>query len=160
MVLRADDGALLERLGVTLRAGDSVVHAEQADLGMGHSLAAGVEGLTWEGLFVGLGDMPYVQRATLELLKAALEHAVRPGIVRPYFEGRAGQPVGFTGDFVSELSALEGDTGARQLIRKHAAIVTRLQTDDSGVLEDVDTPDALQRSPSRVAQSSFDRQDS
>ena len=145
VVLRADDGALLEQLGVSLRAGDSVVHAQDADLGMGHSLAAGVEGLTWTGLFVGLGDMPYVQRSTLLLLKEALESAVHPGIVRPYVADQAGQPVGFTADFLSELCALEGDAGARQLIRRHADSVIRLQTDDSGVLDDVDTPDAVRR---------------
>ncbi len=165
IVLRPEDDTLLTALEIELRESDEIVHASLAHLGMGHSLAAGVADLEehdqFVGLFIGLGDMPYIQPETLHELKKALAAAQAPAIVRPYFDGQAGQPVGFTAEYLPELAAMEGDQGARALISAYKDRVLRFDTTDSGVVEDVDVPEDLrQRSPKRVAQSSLERQDS
>jgi molybdenum cofactor cytidylyltransferase len=54
------------------------------------------------------------------------------------YRGQRGNPVGFSRDYLPQLLALEGDQGARGIL-KHAP-VTELEVDDSGILQDVDTP--------------------
>ena len=146
LVLRPTDIDLTSRLGITLRPGDDVVHAADAHLGMGHSLSAGARGLAergWQSLVVGLGDMPYVREATLRRIIARLAAAKPPAIVRPMCNGEAGQPVGFTADYLPKLAALTGDAGARTLLREARTELIMLETDDTGVLVDVDTPEAM-----------------
>ncbi len=152
LVLRPTDTDLLSQLDITLRSGDDVVRAQDAHLGMGHSLSAGVEGLAdkgWQSLVIALGDMPYVREATLRLLIERLAAATPPTIVRPVYtgtgvgNGEAGQPVGFTADYLPKLATLTGDAGARALIREANTALITLETDDTGVLIDVDRPELL-----------------
>lgn len=69
LVLSPRDSTLVSELGIRLRVVDDVVVAEDADSGMGHSLAAGIQGISADLTFVGLADMPFVQPATLALLR-------------------------------------------------------------------------------------------
>ncbi|MNY74038.1 MobA-like NTP transferase domain protein [compost metagenome] len=59
-------------------------------------------------------------------------------IAAPMYRGRRGNPVGFSRHYLPQLLALEGDQGARGIL-KHSA-VTELEVDDSGILQDIDTP--------------------
>lgn len=75
LVLREDDPqpAFLSDSG--LRDSVTVMRCPDADLGMGHSLAAGAAHAMqakWRGAFVALGDMPWVQADTLRALRATL----------------------------------------------------------------------------------------
>ncbi len=150
LVLRPTDTDLTSQLGITLRPGDDLVRARDAHLGMGHSLSAGVAGLAdkgWRGVVIALGDMPYVREATLLRLIERLAAATPPAIVRPVYHangnGEAGQPVGFTADYLPKLATLTGDAGARALIREANTALITLETDDTGVLIDVDRPEVL-----------------
>jgi len=124
-VLEAEGCAILE----TDRTGD----------GMGASLAAGVEAAaTAEGWIVALGDMPVVDRATIEAIRRALERGAP--MAAPYDRsGRRGHPVGFSRALREELLALDGDVGARDLLARHADMVERIVTDDPGIFVDIDT---------------------
>ena len=118
--------------------GVPVIECALADRGMGHSLAAGVAGSTdADGWLIALGDMPLVQPRTIRTLAHALEQG--SAIVVPVFDGERGHPVGFSRRFRAELLALSGDAGARTVVTAHAAAVHRLDVDDPGVLQDVDT---------------------
>jgi len=57
--------------------------------------------------------------------------------------GSGGHPIGFGADFFAGLTALDGDEGARRLI--DPAKLIRIETDDAGILRDVDTPADLAR---------------
>ena len=133
-VLRAQDDALAQDLA---RHGIAVTHCPDAALGMGHSLAHGVrETAHARGWVVGLADMPAVQPATIR----AVAEAVMAGCIAvPVLAGRRGHPVGFDSSYFSALSVLRGDTGARSVVQAHAARVREVQTEDSGVLLDIDT---------------------
>ena len=64
VVLRPDDDA--EALGIP--PGVGIVRSEQADLGMGHSLAAGIRQLlpsSARAVAILLGDMPWIAAASL-----------------------------------------------------------------------------------------------
>lgn len=136
-------------------AGCEVVEAADADAGQSRSLAAGVNALTSrhsfiddpecaspvaapEGLLIGLADMPFVKAETLRrLVDAMAEH--REAIVRPRCGGRGGNPIGFPARLFGELTRIEGDTGAREIVARAGDIVL-VEVDDAGVLNDIDRP--------------------
>ncbi|MCY3837119.1 MAG: nucleotidyltransferase family protein [Gammaproteobacteria bacterium] len=158
---------VLDRVAVVIRPGEpqiaelvtaagcEVVEAADADAGQSRSLAAGVKALTAErtfnrgrgrpradavpeGLLIGLADMPFIQAETLRRLVDAM--AERPeAIVRPWCGDRGGNPIGFPARLFDELTRIEGDTGARQIV-DHAEDVLLVEVDDGGVLDDVDRP--------------------
>lgn len=137
--LRPDDErgkALLTQAGAT---GLRCAHAAG---GMGNTIADGVRQLpAWEGILLALADMPFVSPDTYRALAGLLS----PGaICYPRHRGRRGHPVGFGRDYFGELQRLGGDTGARELLRAHAAAAVALDTADSGVLRDIDCPADLQ----------------
>jgi molybdenum cofactor cytidylyltransferase len=145
VVVRSSDSELSRVVGREFgRSVPIIIPTDQAHHGMSASIADGVRALsTWDYLFLGLGDMPYVRAATLEQLRARMDAARddgRPCIVVPTFDADAGHPVGFSCEFFGELIALTGDRGARSVIDAHPEAVERVVTDDPGVVTDIDQP--------------------
>ena len=116
----------------------AIVIAKDAEQGMGRSLAAGVSAATDHPfVFVALADMPFVQPSTLR----QLQELAAPGcIVRPLYRGTPGHPVGFAADYFESLKELQGDQGAREVLRHQSQSLIQLWTDDAGVVRDVDRP--------------------
>lgn len=146
-VVRPDNQALADLLR---QAGLQVVLcAEEAHV-MADSLATAVRysaNFTEadHGFVIALGDMPYIQPATI----SAVAHAVMSGaaIAMPSFNGQRGHPVGFAARFRAELEQLTGDEGARAIVKQHAHALKLIACDDAGVLADIDTPADLTSSP-------------
>jgi molybdenum cofactor cytidylyltransferase len=88
-----------------------------------------------DGWVIALADMPYVQAATLDALVDALRQGA--DIALPVYQGRRGNPVGFSRKYLPQLLALGGDRGARELIKAYP--VTEVAVDDAGVVRDIDT---------------------
>jgi molybdenum cofactor cytidylyltransferase len=132
--------AFAELARSSIAARDVVVLPEvgcdgQPDLGMGHSIAAGVSTRPHAGGWLVLpGDMPLVRPATLEAVARELD---RHPIVYAQHGGRRGHPVGFAAELYSELLGLTGDEGARRLVARYPAF--GLELDDPGILIDIDT---------------------
>jgi molybdenum cofactor cytidylyltransferase len=148
--------AALDRVVVVTRPGDQAaaklyasagaqtIVCVDAALGMGHSLAAGVAHETQaRGWVVALADMPNVKPQTVRAIAHAL--SAQGGIVVPYFHSERGHPVAFGEAFREELLALHGDSGAKAVLQAHPDKVHRLQVDDPGIVQDVDTPEDLQK---------------
>ena len=136
VVREGDDkvAALLGRLGCEVRV------CATADLGMAESLTTAIEHTKGaEGWLVGLGDMPRVRPDTMRALVATIERGAR--IAAPVFEGRRGNPVAFSAYHLPLLLALEGDQGARAILKSHA--VSEVVVDDEGVVRDIDTKQDL-----------------
>lgn len=139
VVLRADD----ELLALQIPTGVQVIRCAEADLGMGHSLAAGVTALSAEpaaAIAVLLGDMPWLADSTLQRLLAAADSQ---RLVFPVHEGERGHPVLFGRRYWPALTGLSGDHGARAVLAAHADAWLAIAMDDLGVVRDVDTPQAL-----------------
>ena len=124
VVIRHTDSDLSRELGREFgRSAPIIVPTENAAHGMAASIADGVRALTaWDYLFIGLGDMPFVNAATLAALRGAMTRARRIGnacIVVPRYDGSPGHPVGFSREFYAELIALTGDRGARNVVASH-----------------------------------------
>jgi molybdenum cofactor cytidylyltransferase len=110
--------------------------AEDADSGMGASLLHAIRCTQDAGSWlIALGDMPHVQSQTIAALAALL--AAGADIVAPVFEGRRGNPVGFGRIHLPLLLALQGDQGARNILRQHP--VHDIDVADAGIAQDVDT---------------------
>ncbi|HNU12334.1 MAG TPA: nucleotidyltransferase family protein [Rubrivivax sp.] len=118
-----------------------VLAEEEAQRGVGHSIAAGVaERPDASGWLVLPGDMPMIRTSSIQAVADALgEHPV----AFTQYRGRRGHPVGFGSELFSELMALDGDIGARRIIARYPAHAIEL--DDPGVLVDIDTPEDLAR---------------
>lgn len=112
-----------------------IVPQSLADLGMGHSIAAGVAARAdAPGWLLLPGDMPMVRPATMLAVAAALEH--HP-VAYAQYQGRRGHPVGFAAELYSELMMLSGDEGARRIVARYPAV--GIDVDDPGTLLDLDT---------------------
>jgi molybdenum cofactor cytidylyltransferase len=124
--------------------GCEVTMCARTGRGMGASLAHGVEHTrSAGGWIIALADMPAIRPETIRRIAAALEEGAV--IVAPVYQGTRGHPVGFAGKLRDELTALDGDSGARAVIERHRESVTLLETDDPGVLYDVDRKSDLDR---------------
>ena len=123
--------AQLEQLGL------QVVINEQADHGMGGSIACGVRASQdATGWLIALGDMPYIKAETI----TQLSNRIRDGaeMVAPTYARQRGHPVGFNRVFKHELLTLHDDVGARYVIARHQNLLELIPTTDRGVILDVD----------------------
>ncbi|WP_211444904.1 nucleotidyltransferase family protein [Collimonas humicola] len=121
------------------------VQCANADDGMAASLACGVQRTAdAAGWIIALADMPYVETATIQALAAALRRGA--DIAAPVFEGRRGNPVGFSRLHLPRLLALRGDQGARSLLQSFPVVEVAL--DDPGIHQDIDTVADIRQSSS------------
>jgi len=121
------------------KAGATVVQCQDADQGMGTSLATAVRAsAAAAGWVIALADMPYIRPETITQTAAAL--AAGAAIAAPAYRGERGHPVGFSSRFRRELEALRGEEGARTLLKRYAHLVRLFEVDDPGVRRDIDTP--------------------
>lgn len=128
--------------------------APSADQGMGHSLAEAIaqlcaiereRGRQFTGVLVMLADMPRVRSTTISRVVAA---AAVDKIVRPCYqcgaELHSGHPVLFGRLWFDALQGLEGDRGARSIVKDNAWARVDIAVEDPGIMMDVDTPADLQ----------------
>ncbi len=128
-----------ELAGWLAAEGLTVIRAAAAHGGMGHSLAAGVAASPdADGWLVALADMPRIRVATHRSVADAIANGA--ALAAPTYAGQRGHPVGFAARWRDALMALEGDEGARSIVRRNAGLLHAIGTDDPGVLQDVDTP--------------------
>ena len=117
--------------------GCQVTMFQGAARGMGASLAHGVaQARAADGWIVALADMPGIAPDSVRKVMAALERGAL--IARPVYRGQPGHPVGFGAKLRDALLALDGDTGARAVVDRHAGDVQLIECDDPGVLYDID----------------------
>lgn len=114
--------------------------------GMASSVVAGVSQLIdSDALLVCLGDMPQVKAASLNALIHAYEQHDDKLIFVPTYHGERGNPVLFTRAFFDTLLTLQGDIGARRLVKEYPDQVLEVAVDDPGILQDYDTEEELAR---------------
>ncbi|WP_165787141.1 nucleotidyltransferase family protein [Pseudohalioglobus lutimaris] len=127
-----------ELAGALQSLGAQTLLCSLAYRGMGHTLAQGLERVKQEdGVLIALGDMPHIQPASYR----AVAEALCPGtITLPQCNGSTGHPVGFSREFFTELAALTGDRGARQVIGRNENAIVRVALTDTGIFTDIDSP--------------------
>ena len=127
-------------------AGLPVVFASNARYteGMGTSVGAGVAALPAEidAALIALGDQP-VGIDVINTLITAYQQG-EAAIVAPVYDGVRGNPVIFDRRFFPDLMALAGDRGARDLIDRHADLLTAVPFAFAPPV-DIDTQEDLQK---------------
>lgn len=115
------------------------VYCEQADQGLGYSLACGIRHTQpQQAWVVTLGDLPFVQAATYSRLLAS--HAAYGGIVRPSYQQQIGHPVVFSAFLANELAQVQHADGPKHIFKKYANSFRVLAVSDPGVCADIDYP--------------------
>ena len=137
VVTRPEMTAALQELA----PGTPILSFERAEQGMGATLAFAAQNIgDWDGCVVCLGDMPFIETSTYNLIA---EHVTADSIVTPTFDFRAGNPVAFGKNFFTDLKALTGDNGGKRLTGMYPQAVQELQVSDPGILQDIDTHEEL-----------------
>ena len=119
------------------------VECEEAEHGMANSLASGVDAnRDASGWLIGLADMPAVPIAAI----VEVQNALKSGAVlaAPFCDGQRGHPVGFSSRYREELLALQGDRGARSLLKRDISSLVQIQINHNGILADIDQLSDLQ----------------
>lgn len=135
-----DVTGLVHAWSLTERRSVVVVAAANRTEGMGASLRAGLEAVAADvdGVFVFLGDMPFVPVGIFAPMVRAL--AAGAPAAAPVFDGRRGHPVLLGREMIAQRSLVVGNRGAADLLSRDPGLVL-IETRDDGVLFDVDTPD-------------------
>jgi molybdenum cofactor cytidylyltransferase len=115
---------------------------------MAHSLGNAIATISraenWDAAAIFLGDMPYLQSGTVQLLLETFDKSPKTEpIVVPVREGSYGHPVIFHHRYFQEITELKGDTGARSVIQAHLAHVIEVPTKDPGIERDIDLPEEM-----------------
>lgn len=124
----------------------SIVNNPEYATGQGSSLRVGMTALAAnvDAALILLGDQPFVTPPVIDrLLDRWLES--RAPIVAPSYRGQRGNPVLFERQLFAQLAVVEGDQGAREILRARAAEVDLVPFDDDRPLLDIDTPEDYNR---------------
>lgn len=121
--------------------------------GLGSSIAVGVRALVAaeegvEALVIMLCDQPLISAQFIDKLVETYERTGKP-IVASEYKGTAGVPALFDVALFTELMALGGDRGAKQVIAKHLGDVTHVPFPEGAI--DIDTPQEYERLQSTAA---------
>jgi len=124
-----------------------VIENPRFETGLASSVVAGIQHLQgeYDRILIGLGDMPYVMPETLNtLIDAAALGGPNRQIWIPQYDGQRGNPVLWGRSAFSDLSALTGDQGGRQLFQKYETVIEDVCVEDPGILRDIDLRQDLQ----------------
>lgn len=115
-------------------------------LGISTSLRAGLATVPEDtkAVVICLGDMPRVLPKHIDALVQAFLADPDGSIFVPTWEGQWGNPVLWSADTLAEFQTLRGDVGAKVLMSRHRTRLRQIPVDATGILTDVDTPQALQ----------------
>jgi molybdenum cofactor cytidylyltransferase len=139
-VVRRGDLGLQQLLN---EASIELVFNDKANQGMGSSIACGIAASRHShGWCLLPADMPFVKPSTTFEVIASLQQGA--ALAAPFYQGRRGHPVGFAQDFASELLSLDDEPGARHIVSQNQHRLVMIDSNDKGVLVDIDTPDELQ----------------
>ena len=142
VVTPPEDAALRKALdGVDAR----FVVNERPEEGQGTSIAAGARALPegTDAVVVVLGDQPRLPPGLIATLLETFERERKP-IAAPVYQGTQGTPVVFAASVFDELRALDGDAGARAIVRRDPSRVALVLL-DTPMPPDVDTPEDYAR---------------
>ena len=125
--------------------GVDVVHNRHWRQGIASSLKAALEAITpyaeVTAVCIGLADQPQVGSEAYRRLAAA--HADGAQLAVATYDGVRGNPVLLARSLWAEANQLEGDVGARQLMKSHDVVEVPCESTGSAV--DVDTPEDLEQ---------------
>lgn len=116
-----------------------IIVNDNASDGMASSIVSAVTASSKANAWMlALGDMPFIQQATYQLVYQSLNQGAE--LVAPTYGSQRGHPVGISKDFLPLLLQLQGDYGAKSILDEYRTELVCLDCNDSGILRDIDHP--------------------
>jgi len=120
--------------------------SEYYELGLSASLVAGIQASAEASMYViALGDMPFINVKTYESIRSAIDKNNKDKIIQPKFNNKPGHPMVFPKRLKRELLSLQGDVGARSIVKKEVGSLISVEVNDQGIHWDLDTQAAIQK---------------
>jgi len=141
LVLGHHKDAILETLsGLFDFSSLKVVFNPEYEKGLGRSLRAGMEAIdvTIPSVMFLLGDQPMVDSQMINNLLTNYWNSEME-ICAPTYGDRRGNPTIFSKIFYNRLKTIEGDVGAREIIRQHQAQVQYVPIENPLYFFDIDS---------------------
>lgn len=132
-VVRSDSDEIAK---ILTDEGYKLVVNPNPDQGMGSSIQCGIRHTTADAWVITLADMPYIKTQTISKIIDFLDQGKK--IVAPSFKKQRGHPVGFNSTYKDQLLELHEDIGAKNILQSNKDVLEIFETDDSGVIEDID----------------------
>ena len=122
----------------------AIVHNPQYAEGLASSIRCAVAAVAGgaEAALVQLADMPWLTSLDLNRLIEAFDQTA-PSILAPVRDGRRGNPVLWPRRHFAALAALQGDSGARELLLQLASEVRTVPFTTDAIFADIDTSEDL-----------------
>ena len=119
----------------------SYVYNEAFLTGMSSSIKAGVcaADKNTQGFLICLSDMPLLQNDDYNHIIHHI-HGARQ-IILPFYNGQKGNPVFFSHHFKEEILNNDFPEGCRNIVRKNATDITKVEMPNHHVLRDMDAPE-------------------
>ncbi|MDG1438432.1 MAG: nucleotidyltransferase family protein [Emcibacteraceae bacterium] len=116
------------------------VHNDEFAQGLSTSVKRGIAALPddVEGVMICLGDMPYITAKNYNELITAYE---KGKIVAPTNDGKIGNPLIFSRVFFPDFEGLDGDKGARKLLKDYPEKIIECDLGTDAIFQDIDTPE-------------------
>lgn len=127
-----------------------LVDNENYATGMASSLKRGVEALPQEAgaAIILLADMPRIRSGLIDGICEAFATSPDAHAVVPLYGGQRGNPVLLSRRLFDEIARLNGDEGARKLLKDPALEIVEFEAGEDVTL-DIDTPEALAQASRR-----------
>ncbi|MBT5187587.1 MAG: nucleotidyltransferase family protein [Kordiimonadaceae bacterium] len=109
--------------------------------GLSTSVRSGIDALSndVDGVMICLGDMPYITAENYNMLIAVFEDGK---IIAPVTNDKIGNPLIFSSQYFEDFLNLEGDKGARALLKKYPENILKVDLNTEAIFQDIDTPEA------------------
>ncbi|MFB6132292.1 MAG: nucleotidyltransferase family protein [Halanaeroarchaeum sp.] len=130
-----------ERVRDAVPNGVGIVETDASRSVLSTSVSTGVRAARKRGgdaVLFALGDMPWVERDSVEALVAAYRAGFGSALAAAC-DGERGNPVIFGARHFDRLSSLSGDVGGRAILGD-VSDGALIETNDPGVIRDIDTP--------------------
>lgn len=92
--------------------------------------------------FINPGDMPRIPQRIIEMMQETYQSG---HIVAPRYDGQRGHPILLDKSFWYEMLNLPDDGAPRDVIKAHSSKLLFIETDDEGVVVDIDTPEIYEQ---------------
>ena len=109
-----------------------------------NSIQSSKDSASVDGTLVHLVDHPYINPDLVNLMIDRF-YETNKLIVVPRYRGRRGHPVIFSSALFAELLAAPLDQGAKTVVHAHRDETLEIDTEDEGVIIDIDTPEEYRK---------------
>jgi molybdenum cofactor cytidylyltransferase len=146
LVLGSSAETIQQRLLDLPVRGHKIVFNPDYAQGMASSLRTGLSAVNagTNAALIVLADQPLIQPRTFDQIIERYRKSDAQ-IVIPTYKGFRGNPVLLDGAVFEEVMAIKGDIGCRAIFGNHLNGIVKVETDDIGILLDIDNQDDYER---------------